>query len=145
MNRNKFPMAGAVAAALATAVMVPCYAGSAASTPVPTVRIEANSLKSEPVSPARPVGRVELSAQVKAKDLNLARPRDVARLERRIENAAQQVCTQLGTRYPWLVDSTDQADRAACVRGAVDDALSQAKVAALMGPMRGRAEASRAG
>jgi UrcA family protein len=131
MNRNMFPVGAAIAAALAAAAMAPCYADGHSSRSIPTVQVEANSFKTESAPPWQSSDRVELSAQVKAVDLNLAHPRDVARLQRRVEKAAQLVCTQIGERYPWLVDKSDQVDKAACVRGAVDNAMSQIKVAAL--------------
>ena len=136
MNRKMFPVRAAIAAVMAAAAMAPCYADSHNSTSMPTVQVEANSFKTESAVPWQSTDRVELSAQVKAADLNLAHPRDVARLERRVEKAAQLVCTQIGARYPWLVDKSDQADEAACVRGAVDNAMSQIKVAALVARTR---------
>jgi UrcA family protein len=145
MNRNKYLMGGAAAAVLAAAVMAPCYAGSKSSLSIPTVQVEASSFKIESAPPWQSADRVELSAQVKAADLNLAHSRDVAILQRRVENAAQLVCKQIGERYPWLVDSSDQADKAACVRGAVDNAMTQIKVVALAQPMHANTGESRSG
>ena len=132
MNRYNFSTAAAVA--IAAVAMTPCYAHAAnimRTDSIPTVQVQANSLKDVAGLSWRSQGRVQLSAQVRVADLNLTKPRDRIRLQRRIANAAQMVCTQIGIRSPSLVDSMDREDEAACVRGAIDNAMSQVKVAEL--------------
>lgn len=136
MNRIKSPVAGAATMVLAAAIAAPCFAATIGSTPVPSVQIEANSFKVVPAATWQSNARVELSAQVKASDLNLAHRRDVAKLRRRVQNAAEQVCARIGDRYPALVDADDRADDATCVQGALDNAMSQIKVAALIARTR---------
>lgn len=145
MSRIKSPVAGTATMVLAAAIAAPCFATTSGSTPVPSVQIEANSLKVVPAAAWQTNARVELSAQVKASDLNLAHHRDVVKLRRRVEHAAKQVCAQIGDRYPSLVDTDDRADDAACVQGALDTAMPQIKVAALMARTRASEGDSRSG
>lgn len=145
MNRIKSPVTGTAAMVLAAAIAAPCFAATIGSTPAPSVQIEANSLKLVPAATWQTNARVELSAQVKAADLNLAHRRDVAKLRRRVVHAAERVCAQIGDRYPALVDTDDRADDAACVQGALDNAMSQIKVAALMARTRASEGDSKSG
>lgn len=145
MNRIKFPVLHATTIALAAAITAPCFAAATGSTPVPSVQIEASSFKDVQAAPWQSNDRIQLSAQVKASDLNLARHRDVAKLRRRVENAAEQVCAQIGDRYPALVDADNRSDDAACVQGAVDNAMSRVKVAALMAQTRAIEGGSKSG
>ncbi|HEY6454306.1 MAG TPA: UrcA family protein [Steroidobacteraceae bacterium] len=145
MNRIKGPIAGAATVMLTAAIAAPCLAGTTGSASAPRVQIEANSFKQVPAGLSQSNARIELSAQVNASDLDLAHAGDVAKLRRRVENAAEQVCAEIGDRYPGLVDSDDRADDAACVQGAVDDALSQIKMAALVARTRAGEADSRSG
>jgi UrcA family protein len=145
MNRIKFPVAAAATMVLAAAIAAPCFAARSGSTPVPSVQIEANSFKEVPAATGQSDARVELSAQVRASDLNLTHGRDVAKLRRRVESAAEQVCAQIGDRYPALVDADNRADDAVCVQSAVDNAMSQIKVAALVAPTRASEGESKTG
>ncbi len=145
MNRILSPVAGTATMMLAAAIAAPCCAATIGSTPVPSVRIEAHSFKVVPAATWQSNARVELSAQVKASDLDLAHHRDVAKLRRRVEHAAQRVCAQIGDRYPALVDADDRADDAACVQGALDNAMSQIKVAALVARTRAGEADSKSG
>ena len=130
---------------LAAVIAAPAFAGMTGSTAVPTVQIEANSFKEVPGTTWQANARVELSAQVKSSDLNLAHRRDVAKLQQRVERAAELVCARMGTRYPALIDASDRADDAACVQGAVDNTMSHVKVAALMARNRASAGENRSG
>ena len=109
------------------------------------MQIEASSFKDVQAAPWQSNDHIQLSAQVKASDLNLAHRRDVAKLRRRVENAAQQVCAQIGYSYPAVVDANNHADDAACIEGAVDNAMSKVKVAALMAQTRAIEGGSRSG
>lgn len=145
MNRIKSPVMGLAIAVLAAATAAPRFAAATGRTSVPTVQIKANSFKEVLAEPWQSNSRVELSAQVKASDLNLAQRRDVAKLQRRVETAAEQVCAQIGDRYPALVDADDRADDATCVQGAVDNAMVQIKEAALMARERAGENDSKSG
>lgn len=143
MIRIKSPATVAVILGLTAAV--PCFADTPESTPMANVQIEASSFQVVPVMTPHARSHVTLSAQVKASDLDLARRQDVATLQRRVENAAKLLCVQIGERYSALVDADDRADDDACVRGAIDNAMSQIKVMAQAARASTSEESSRSG
>lgn len=70
---------------------------------------------------------VELSAQVKFADLDIATDEGEAALHRRISAAATAICTQLGTMYFSGSATTEQQERDACIKRAVDEAAERVK------------------
>lgn len=145
MNRIKPPVVHTGIMVLAAAIAAPCFAATTGSTAVPSVQIEASSLKEVQAAPWPSNDRIQLSAQVKASDLNLAHRNDVAKLRRRVKDAAEQVCAQIGQSYSAVVDANNHADDAACIDGAVDKAMAHVKVAALMARTRAIDEGSKSG
>lgn len=82
--------------------------------------------KAETASPAPGYYKVVMSSRVSYADLDLAKPADVATLERRINEAAMVVCDKLGKAYPESGPETKE-----CAKRAADKALAEArKVAA---------------
>jgi UrcA family protein len=73
-----------------------------------------------------PEADVVMSSRVSYADLDLAKPADVAALEKRIKEAANFVCDKLGKAYPDSGPDTKE-----CAKRAADKALAEArKVAA---------------
>jgi UrcA family protein len=71
---------------------------------------------------------VQLSRKISFSDLDLVTGDGAMQLEKRIRETAAAVCKQLGQLYPAGSASNEQTDQAACVKGAVDVAMNQAKV-----------------
>ena len=65
--------------------------------------------------------RVSISRAVSYSDLDLARPADAAELERRVKEAAQDVCNKLYRRFP-RYNSLIAVDRK-CVNDAIGEAM----------------------
>jgi len=72
---------------------------------------------------------VQLSHTINFADLDLGSAAGASELKSRITNTATQICKQLGTLYPAGSPGVDTADRDACVKGAVDAAMGQARLA----------------
>jgi UrcA family protein len=66
--------------------------------------------------------KVMMSSRVSYADLDLAKPTDVATLERRIKEAATVVCDKLGQAYPDSGPNTKE-----CAKRAADKALAEAR------------------
>lgn len=72
---------------------------------------------------------VQLTERVSYADLNLASSSGETMLEQRIRDTADAICAQLGVLFPTGSMRAEKMDRAACVKGAVDGAMAQARLA----------------
>lgn len=112
------------------AVAVPVAAcliwGSVLAQPLEEIVVEGSPIvkerKIEPGSPPPLYYDVVMSSRVSYADLDLAKPADVAALEKRIKEAANFVCDKIGKAYP---DS--EPDTKECAKRAADKALAEAK------------------
>lgn len=104
-------------------VAVGCLAWSAlGAQPMEEVIVEASPIVKTVTtgggSPAPGYFKVAMSGRVSYADLDLKKPADVATLEKRIKEAATEVCTALGKAYPESGPETK-----ACAKQAVERAM----------------------
>jgi UrcA family protein len=116
--------------AVAVPVAACMFWGNVLAQPLEEIVVEGSPIvkerKSDPGSPPPLYYNVVMSSRVSYADLDLAKPADVATLERRIKEAANYVCDKLGKAYP---DS--EPDTKECAQRAANKALAEArKVAA---------------
>jgi UrcA family protein len=111
-------------------------AGSLGAQGLEEVIVEASPMVKSPSTVTQPdpgYYKVALSSRVSYADLVLTKPADAAILEKRIHEAAQAVCTELGKAYPQSgPDTPECAKRAAekamvTARKAIADAELKAK------------------
>jgi UrcA family protein len=74
---------------------------------------------------------VELSRYVRFSDLDLTRPEDVAELDSRIEDIAEDSCQKLSDMFP--LDRSNRAEMNRCVRKAIASATERKEYAIAVG------------
>lgn len=106
--------------------MTPASAETAAGTDsVDTITVVAPRITVErPTGVVSKVITAEKNARVAFSDLDLARTADLHELEARVSEAATGICNDLTSELPFGQPSTS-----ACIRRAVDDAMSQVREA----------------
>ena len=72
---------------------------------------------------------VQVSHKVSLADLDTATPAGAAELQSRIRDTADSICRQLGELYPAGSARNEEVDQSVCVKGAVENAMSQARQA----------------
>lgn len=90
--------------------------------------IERERLAPDPASRYIPRERVSYNIPVSYADLDLSEPSDVAKLEARINVAAQEGCRQLDAQFPPTIYVPDTINyKQDCVRRAVEGALAKVR------------------
>ncbi len=109
---------GSVALIGAIALAQQPAAGSLAEITVSASRMNAKPVVSTVGWPRAPVNEVTLSYAISAAGLDLTTDAGKADLEKRVRDAAEDVCKEIGRQYP---DSTP--DDAACAKAAASKAM----------------------
>jgi UrcA family protein len=90
--------------------------------------MERERLAPDPASRYIPRERVSYNIPVSYADLDLTKPSDVAKLEARINVAAQEGCRQLDTHFPPTIYVPDTINyKQDCVKRAVEDAVAKVR------------------
>ena len=97
------------------------------------VQADSSEITVTRVAQGSPVHIVSLARRVSYGDLNMNTPTASAELERRISNAAVEVCKRLDERFP---DATPNGR--ACIAAAVKDALRKVHAGELNAPRKAR-------
>jgi UrcA family protein len=110
---------------------IPAHAQLAASNVEEQVTVEASPyiVQRSPISGAPPTPkreeRISVSRPVSLADLNPSSPADVAELERRITEAAKDVCRKATRHYPpYYIHPNDERK---CVRTAIEEGMMRAR------------------